>query len=172
MRDSTKQVGVMEVRMEQRNSHGSNRQMSARQSSHALVCRPQAYVRVFWRLPERCLDGRLVIGLYRLGQSKPEHSIVSKDIQESRNIQRAGNSPTQHMLSGNLRFYAPKGVGRFVFRIYDEKLPESTLATSQILEVDASAADVVKVLKLIFEQLKDKRTAMTSSNCHCCLGIS
>ena len=57
-----------------------------------LVVRPQAYVRVFWELPEPCMRGALNIALYRLGQESPEHAIVRKDLRDSRNMRRFGQA--------------------------------------------------------------------------------
>ena len=41
-------------------------------------------------------------------------------------------------MQGWMRFYAPKGVGRFIFRIYDETDIVPTLATSNALAVSLS----------------------------------
>ena len=64
------------------------------------------------------------------------------------------------VISGNIRFYAPKGVGRFVFRVYDLQSPVLTLATSNVMECEATVPDVAKCFALVLEQLKDRRTAM------------
>jgi hypothetical protein len=85
-------------------------------------------------MPQSIVDsvggsGGLTIALYRLGQLSNDHAIVKKDIQESRNVRRQQGGGGGGRVSGWIRFYAPKGVGRFVFRIYDEADIVPTLGT-------------------------------------------
>ena len=65
-------------------------------------------------------------------------------------------------MHGWIRFYAPKGTGRFVFRIYCGSQIVATLATSNFFSVEISFHDVVPTLKFLVSQMKDKRTTMTA----------
>jgi len=132
IRTSTKQVGRMYVSPDEK--RGGNGAPPKTNAAGMLTVGPQAYVQVQWEMPQSIVDsvggsGGLTIALYRLGQLSNDHAIVKKDIQESRNVRRQQGGGGGGRVSGWIRFYAPKGVGRFVFRIYDEADIVPTLGT-------------------------------------------
>eukprot|EP01052_Picozoa_sp_SAG31_P019936 SAG31_NODE_1477_length_8194_cov_21.653490_2_plen_465_part_00 len=100
----------------------------------------------------------LVVALHRLGNNTNEHPIVSKPLHDSKDKQHTG----RRSVNGWIRFYAPKGTGRFVFRIYSTTEIIATLATSNVFAVEIAFQDVVPTLKFLLAQMKDKRTAMTA----------
>ena len=160
---TTAQIGHMLVTPDDR-----GRRQQQQQLGEPLTVVPQAYVQVQWEMPQAIMVGggggggvmphSMTVALFRLGQLSNEHSIVRKGLRESKDMRRTDRGT----VSGRIRFYAPKGVGRFIFRIYDDEDPVCTLSTSNDFAVSPSYADVVPVIKFVLAQLKEKRTTMNA----------
>jgi DNA polymerase sigma len=124
--------------------------------------RPKAPLTVQWELPASAIDffgglpdqdrsQQLMLGLYRRGVASNTGSIISKRLLDGGSNPRSSSRGIVH---GTMPFFAPKSLGMFVFRIYDENSPSETLAMSPPWGVGAQGRDVELSARFILSQLR------------------
>ena len=134
------------------------------QQERAPLVRAKAKMTVRWELPASAIDftrrkergesvaptQSLMVGLFRMGMSSNTSSIISKHLMGKDTTRFHFGSRVQ----SNVLFFAPKSVGMFVLRIYDENDPSETLATTPPWGVGAQGRDIDMSVRFILSQLR------------------
>jgi len=123
---------------------------------------PHFDICVVWEMPSEVVKGKkLSLGMYRESSASNRPAIVSKKL--------TNTTFNGQLAEGTVPFFAPKSVGSFVFRLYEDSKPSLVLATSPVWYVDAFGRDAEMTLKknlpsfLPFEEGKESRNAIFAS---------
>jgi len=126
---------------------GSSNTRRGDKSSDSNVFSPNDRMVVSWQHAGKSRPGfapRLAIALQRYGSATNTQSIVAK---------RCRNNDT----SGNIQFTAPKSAGVFVYRLFDDSTPETsveTLAASEPFLVFLTGSHIQSSLNIAAESLE------------------
>ncbi|CAM9334675.1 unnamed protein product [Chrysoparadoxa australica] len=127
-----------------------------------MAVKPKSSISVRFELPAACVEGAglrrardaqpqvLMVGLYRIGVGSNKNAIIAK---RAFDRGRGPRTTTFNTVEGSVPFFAPKSVGRFVFRMFDDNAPIETLATTRPWIVDAQGRDVEQSIKFVMGQL-------------------
>jgi hypothetical protein len=138
--------------------------------------RPGTHLIVDWQLPAGVFDNRvndtLVIGILRYGSLANQPAIVVKQVGPlSTATVKATDMFGNVMVKGSIPFHAPKGSGRFVFRMFNNSANKSvaaiTLATSVSYSVDLVDVDVTSNLRFSLDAFQDGQNAKAVQQLTC-----
>jgi hypothetical protein len=138
--------------------------------------RPATHLTVHWQLPAHIFENKsndsLVIGILRYGSLANQPAIVTKQVgpissAAARSKDMFGNA----IVSGSMPFHAPKGSGRFVFRMFNNSTNKSatavTLATSLSFSVDLVDMDVTSNLRFSLDAFAEGQSGKAVQQLTC-----
>jgi DNA polymerase sigma len=128
--------------------------------------RPAYQMSVSWMVPSDIFFNKenenLTIALFKYGSMSNTTSVVAKSLGGlSRSTVETKDMTGQAVVRGSVPFHAPKGAGRYVFRLVDQnsdKLKSSiTIATSISFVVDLLDVDVTQNFKFSVDAFRDSQ---------------
>ena len=140
-----------------------NVSIARRRGAQALaawtVFSPNERMFVKWELPMSMYKSckTLSIALQWYGGLNNHQNIVAKKV--------SANESHKDVARGEIQFFAPKGAGTFVFRLYDacsDEIALTTLGTSTEVMVQLRDEDLVSSLKLVVDSFRKRSADMTA----------